>query len=279
MANGPRPELGVARGSARERINAEFWRSTADVAAYDNRVLLPAEVVILTRYHEVIGGRVLELGCGAGRLLGYLSQLSRTASGIDISAAMVDRCNRSYPLAHARVGDIAALDTGPKLTYDAVFAINNVLDVFDDALRRKVLGDIRELIEPRGLFILSAHNLASLEPGESAASPAAGRAASLLGKVASSTPAGLLRGAARIPARRRNRRRLAAFEYRGADYAIVNDTAHDYSLLHYYIGREAQERQLTEAGFELVECLGVNGESSAALSRDPWLHYVARPSQ
>ena len=29
-------------------------------------------------------------------------------------------------------------------------------------------------------------------------------------------------------------------------YAIVNDSAHDYSILHYYVSRDAQAQQLDE---------------------------------
>jgi hypothetical protein len=43
------------------------------------------------------------------------------------------------------------------------------------------------------------------------------------------------------------------------DHAILVDEAHDYTLLHYYISRDAQERQLAEAGFELLECLDIDG--------------------
>ena len=36
------------------------------------------------------------------------------------------------------------------------------------------------------------------------------------------------------------------------DYAVLNDCGHNYSVLHYYITREAQARQLAAAGFDLI---------------------------
>ena len=75
-----------------------------------------------------------------------------------------------------------------------------------------------------------------------------------------------------------NHRRLGALEHREASYAIVNDEAHDYSFLHYYIRRDDEARQLSELGFELIECLDVNGDPvpANAPSQSPWLHYIAR---
>ena len=43
---------------------------------------------------EAFRGRVLEVGVGGGRLLGYLVQLGGEVHGVDISQRMVDRCSR-----------------------------------------------------------------------------------------------------------------------------------------------------------------------------------------
>ena len=88
----------------------------------------------------------------------------------------------------------------------------------------------------------------------------------------------MARAVARIPGRRRNRKRLGPLQRRGDGYAIINDSAHDYALLHYYIGRDDQARQLRETGYELLECLDADGRpvGPGAPHPDPWLHYVAR---
>jgi hypothetical protein len=76
-----------------------------------------------------------------------------------------------------------------------------------------------------------------------------------------------------------NHRRLAPLERNEERYAIVNDPAHGYRLLHYYIDRDEQERQLAEEDFELLECLDESGHvvrvgEPAAFSSE--LHYLAR---
>ena len=83
----------------------------------------------------------------------------------------------------------------------------------------------------------------------------------------------------RLPLRTRNHRRIAPLERREPDYALVNDQAHDYQLLHYYIGRDAQGRQLADAGFELLDCLDGDGhtvQAGDAASGQSELHYAAR---
>jgi hypothetical protein len=91
-------------------------------------------------------------------------------------------------------------------------------------------------------------------------------------------PAQAVAALGRIPRRFSNRRRLARLERRVADHAIINDEAHDFGLLHYYIGRDAQERQLSELGYELVECLDVDGRpvEKGARGIGSSLHYVAQ---
>src|SRR5207302_9604378 len=81
-----------------------------------------------------------------------------------------------------------------------------------------------------------------------------------------------------LPRRVRNRRALRPLERSESGYSIRNDEAHDFSLLHYYISRDAQERQLAEHGFELPECRDLDGgqvPSHAHAARCPELHYVA----
>jgi SAM-dependent methyltransferase len=268
--------------SEQVRVNATAWRRGDHVGEYANRTLLPVEVMILVRYREALAGRTLEVGCGAGRILGYLAAIG-DAHGIDISAAMVDHCRARYPAADTEVADLGDLGTAAPGPFEAILALDNVLDVFDDEQRRRVLADLKARIAPDGLLIFSSHNLAYIDRpmATERAAPAGGwrRGRELLAKAASRPPASAIRDARRIPRRIANRRRLEPLQRRGPGYAIVNDSAHDYALLHYYIGRDDQQRQLAETGLRLLECLDVDGRTVGAGEPhpDPWLHYVARP--
>ena len=63
------------------------------------------------------------------------------------------------------------------------------------------------------------------------------------------------------------------------DYALLNDTGHEYSLLHYYIDVPGQRRQLGHAGMQLLDVFDGDGRRLAQDDmgvRDLVLFYVAR---
>ena len=269
--------------SQQAEINSRVWRTRDNVADYANRSLRPVEIVLLMRYAQALSGRVLEAGCGAGRVLGYLVALGGDVHGVDVSRTMVDYCAHTYPEADVRLGDLAALAESVTGPFDAVIVPDNTLDIFGDEQRRRVLSEIRELLAPGGVLIFSSHNLdhADGRPEARGTTGARGRGGAMLARVAGLSPERAARAVIRLPRRRRNRRALVALQQRADDHAILNDSERDYGVLHYYIGRDAQERQLSSLGFELVECLDVEGRPVArgAIGYGPWLHYVVRAAQ
>jgi SAM-dependent methyltransferase len=258
-------------------INARAWEGGDYVADYANRKLLPVEIAVLIRRRSELAGRTLEIGCGAGRILGYLLEFGGEAHGIDVSPAMVEYCKRRYPQAEVRVGDLREIGVASEGPYDAVIAGDNVLDVLDDAGRRAALSEIKGILAPGGVLIFSSHNLAYVEAGGGGRGA---RRSGLLAKAMERPPAEVLRKVARLPRSVRNRHRLAPLQVRRQDHAILNDEAHEFGLLHYYIRRDDQERQLEELGYELLECLDADGRDvpRGEPGVAPWLHYVARPT-
>lgn len=254
--------------SDQQRVNDELWRSGDFVEQYARRNLSPAEVIVLARYREDLSGRVLELGCGAGRLTGYLIDLGADVLGTDIAPPMIEHCRRVYPGAEFRAHDLRDLDEFAGAGFDAVVAANNLVDILDDPARRQVLAAAAEALKPGGLLVMSTHNRAS-----------AARIPEPLAHARAGGPVATLRALPRVPGWRRNRRRMRGLEVNEPEYAVLNDEAHGYGLLHYYIGRDDQERQLAGAGLELVECLDGDGRVVAQGERAEGyseLYYVAR---
>jgi SAM-dependent methyltransferase len=252
---------------AQRRANDRLWARQGLVGIYANRVLRPVEVMLLVRYRTQLAGRTLEIGCGGGRLTGYLVEMSRAVHAIDVSPEMIAYCQRAYPQAtysQKDVRDVAAFGTA---TFDVVVAGNNVLDVLDDAERNAVLQSIRQVLTVGGLLIMSSHNRAFVPRLDG---PLQIRNRRLVDAA---------RDLVHWPSWRRNRQQLLPYERTEPDYSILNDKSHDFMALHYYIERDAQERQLAAHGFELLECrdqadrLVASGETAPA---DPELHYVAR---
>jgi len=252
------------------RHNNEVWGGGDFVAGYANRILRPVEVILLARYRDAFAGRVLEIGCGAGRMTGYIVQLGGDVLGIDISPRMVDFCRRTYPQGEYRLGDLGDLSAVEESGFDVVFLGNNLIDVLADAERRRTIAGLARFLGPRGVLIMSSHNR--------------GHAPSIPGVVEAVTMKGTVEGlhrALRVPWWLVNRRRLRRHEVETDTYAVLNDDAHDFRLLHYYIARDSQEQQLNELGYELVECLDEEGLVVPPGGQAPAhgeLHYIARCS-
>ena len=248
-------------------VNTRTWQRGKFLGEYDNRQLRPVEVLLFVRYRDDLTGRVLELGSGAGRMTGYLAQIAREAHGIDISRAMVEHARQAVPDATFHEGDFTDLSRFGDGSFDVVLAGCNTLDILDDAERAATLDQLHRLIAPGGLLMISSHNrgyVPRLRPPS---------------HVRMQDPLRFGFDLMRLPRRMRNHRRLAAHERDANGYQIVNDSAYDYSLLHYYISRDDQESQFARHGFEMLECLNLEGQPVGPGESAPdfvELHYVAR---
>ncbi len=251
-----------------EELNAAVWSRGDFVDDYVDDRLRAAEVVILLRYRDELHGRLLELGSGAGRLTRCLLEVGGEVHGLDIAPAMVERARQELPQATFHEGDMRDLTRFGDGSFDAVFAPFNVLDVFGDDLRNEVFDGIARIVAPGGLFVLSTHNRGYV-PNVPAP----------IEQVRTRNPLKAAVDLLRLPKRMRNRRRAQPLERERPDYALVNDEAHDYALLHYYISRDAEARQLAAHGFELLACFDLAGGEvgPGEAARDcSELHYVAR---
>ena len=124
---------------------------------YATRDLRTAEAVILVRHAARLGGIVLELGCGGGRLSGHLIALGADVLGLESAPALVEYCRATYPSGRFSVRsplDLHGLDAG----YDAVVAGSELLNTLDDEGRGEILGAIRELLVAGGIVVMASRN-------------------------------------------------------------------------------------------------------------------------
>jgi SAM-dependent methyltransferase len=247
--------------------NLARWRDGNYVADYDGDELAPVERVLLDRYRDELSGRVLELGCGAGRLTGHLLSIGRATYGLDISPAMIAACRRRFPEATFAEGDMRDLSAFHSGSLDAVVAICNLLDALDPAGRGQTLDEIARVLRPGGLLLMSAHNRAFMPHLRGPAS------------ILSRQPKQLAANIVYFPLRIRNHLRLRTLQRSGPDYALVNDNSHHYALVHYYITPQAQVRQLAKHGYAVAEVLDFDGRAlgpEETADRHVCIHYVAR---
>jgi SAM-dependent methyltransferase len=255
-------------------FNVQAWAKGDYVSAYSSRTVLPAEAALIANYRGSLNGPVLELGCGAGRLTRVLVSLGKVLA-VDISERMVEACRRNVPAAEVELGDLRDLSAHPDGAFRAIVASNNLIDVLGDDERKRVLAEWARLLSPDGVLIFSSHNQANV--------PFLDTSLRYYTRGALRSPGAFARAVyytARLPVRLRNRRAARAFERDGGAYAIINDPVHDHRLAHYYIRRDAQERQLADARLKLVDCLDIEGRPvgpGEEAERSSELHYAARP--
>ncbi|MDX3195566.1 class I SAM-dependent methyltransferase [Streptomyces sp. MN03-5084-2B] len=72
----------------------------------------PWDRAVLGTFAELAGksGPVGDLGCGPGRLTGYLASLGLDVFGVDLSPGMVEVARKAHPGLRFEVGSMAALD-------------------------------------------------------------------------------------------------------------------------------------------------------------------------
>lgn len=248
-----------------EFVNARFWPSRHEARQRARRRLRPVEVALLGRYREELSGDVLELGSCGGQLTEALVYHARSLIGVGLSGPTVEVCRQRHPTAtfvDCNLLDVDAFECGQ---FSAIVAGQFVLDLLGDGQRRWLLQRLSRILDDDGVLIFSSHNLAC----ESlVTSPVRNLARHPLAPW-------------RLPRALGNRAHLGCLQQREHGYAVLNDHAHDYGLLSYYISRDGQERQLSEHDFCLLECVTIDDEpverGDGAYGRRE-LHYAAQPS-
>jgi len=258
--------------SFQHETNRRVYSSPRLVGGYARRTPTVVEQAVLAELRsEIAGRRVLELGCGGGAITRELLALTDAVVGVDVSPAMIEHCRAVFPTGTFLVGDMRDLHEHESGSYGVVVAAANLLDVATHDERPRVLAELRRVLAGGGVLYFSTHNRNSTEALLQA------RRGPLLSP--SRSPYRLLRRLASYAVGTVNHRRLARHQVLEPDYAIINDSAHRWSLLHHYITRDAQTRELAAAGFELVAVLGMDGrrlDASDDDTRFTELHYIAR---
>lgn len=99
------------------------------------------------------GARILDAGCGPGRLGGYLAAAGHQVVGVDVDPALIDAAEQDHPGPCWLVGDLAELDLpsrGIADPFDVIISAGNVMTFLAPSTRIQVLSRLRAHIADDG---------------------------------------------------------------------------------------------------------------------------------
>ena len=156
-----REETGGERGPSYDAAFAALAASGVDVHGEADRVAALAPP----------GGRVLDAGCGTGRVAVELARRGFSCTGVDDDASMLDVARRS-PGVRWLEADLAtlALDT----SFDVVVAAGNVVVYLAEGTEQEVLRRLAGHLVPGGLLVSGWRTDRMAAPAYDALASAAG---------------------------------------------------------------------------------------------------------
>ena len=122
----------------------------------------PVELAMIEHFASLLSGerRVLDAGCGAGRLIPVLAAMECLVEGVDLSSGMVRRAQRDHPTFTTRVASIADLPHHDG-AFDGYFSWYSTIHSPDEQLAC-IFGEARRVLRPGGVL------LAAFQAGEGA---------------------------------------------------------------------------------------------------------------
>lgn len=103
------------------------------------------------------GARILDAGCGPGRVGGRLAALGHHVVGVDIDPELIAAAEGDHPGAIWLARDLAELDLaseGIVEPFDVIAAAGNVMTFLDPATRRDVLRRLSAHLGPDGRLVV-----------------------------------------------------------------------------------------------------------------------------
>jgi SAM-dependent methyltransferase len=103
------------------------------------------------------GSRVLDAGCGPGRVGGYLHEVGHDVVGVDVDPVLIAAAEEDHPGPRWLVGDLAELDLashGIAEPFDAIVCAGNVMTFLAVSTRRQVLLRLRSHITGDGRAVI-----------------------------------------------------------------------------------------------------------------------------
>ena len=98
------------------------------------------------------GARILDAGCGAGRVGGLLAAAGHEVTGVDLDPELIAAAEEDHPGPQWLVGDLAELDLPGR--FDVIVCAGNVLTFVAPDTRGEILRRMRAHLAERGRVVI-----------------------------------------------------------------------------------------------------------------------------
>ena len=98
------------------------------------------------------GARILDAGCGAGRVGGLLAAAGHEVTGVDLDPELIAAAEEDHPGPQWLVGDLADLDLPGR--FDVIVCAGNVLTFVAPDTRGEILRRMRAHLAERGRVVI-----------------------------------------------------------------------------------------------------------------------------
>jgi ubiquinone/menaquinone biosynthesis C-methylase UbiE len=140
----------------------DYLHAADMVAGYDEQMraspLARADVAYCARAFPA-PGRLIDLGCGTGRLCAHFAAKGFECVGVDLSDEMLAKARENVPQASFVNANLVELTELPDRSFDFAACLFSTLGmVRGHENRAKVLANAFRVLKPGGRFVLHAHN-------------------------------------------------------------------------------------------------------------------------
>lgn len=104
------------------------------------------------------GDKVLDIGCGNGRLTKIFEGVKVDYTGLDVSSRILEQGQQLFPQYHFAQGDILNIPF-PKQTFDCVFCVAVLHHIPSKELRRLAVSNMHDVLKPGGWLLINVWNL------------------------------------------------------------------------------------------------------------------------
>lgn len=209
---------------------------------------------------------VLDIGIGGGRTTAYLLDKCANYIGIDYSQGFVDVVKKKYPKTNIQLADARDLIQFEDKKFDIVNFSFNGIDYVDLNDRKKILSEINRVLKPNGLFFFSTHNKNHYTFDRQ---PWTNKNNSFFTNFKT-----FIKLLPFLPKHARQKKK----EIRFNDYAIMNDSAHNYSLMTFYTSPQFLKKQLQEHCFAEVQLFSKDTKQVNENELDDWIFVSCKKS-